>query len=44
MNKAMMITVGLTVAAVLVALFVANVVDKGRTPDEKLFGHGIASR
>ena len=37
MNKAMMITVGLTVAAVLVALFVANLVDNSRDPGQKFF-------
>lgn len=41
MTKGMWITVGLTLVAVLVALAVANFVDKGRSPDEKLFGHGI---
>ena len=39
MNKGMWMTVGLTVAAVLVALFVANMFDKERDPKDKLFGH-----
>ena len=40
MSKAQLITVGLMISAVLVALFVANYVDKGRSADEKVFTHG----
>ena len=43
MNKAQMMTIGLTALAVLIALFVANVVDKDRKPTEKLFGHGTSA-
>ena len=38
MNKAAMITVGLTVVAVLIALFVAKLVDKDR-PDKLFVSH-----